>query len=211
MNLLPTHNNNQKKGKVWWILLYHSPVNQLYANLNAWLQVQSLFDCMHYEIRKQIPKFWCYYAEMSAIESCRLWQGKQVSLSRPVSAKKPWACHVCVRLRKIDWDLLFICHSSSACLYASVDSLIIVSQTHTQTHWGRSWRSNAFWCHLVWQTHTHWHQCLKQAQCVRQICPPCHIHPVPAAIWASRNFYITHSSIRPPATKFTVASGVQGD
>ncbi len=70
-------------------------------------------------------------------------------------AKKRWACRECVRHRKIDWYLLFICHSSSACLYASVDSLITVSQTHTHIHIRRSRCSNAFWCHLVWQTLTH--------------------------------------------------------
>lgn len=123
-------------------------------------------------------------------------------------AKKPWACRVCVRHRKIDWDLLFICHSSSACLYASVDSLIIESQTHTQK---KLTQQRILVPLSMTNPHTHWHQWLKQAQCVRQICPPCHIHPVPAVIRASRNFYITHSSIRPPATKFTVASGVHGD
>lgn len=34
-----------------------------------------------------------------------------------------------------------------------------VPNTHTCR---RSWRSNAFWCHLVWETLTHTHQWLKQ-------------------------------------------------
>ncbi len=67
-----TQTKKQKKERFDEYYSIRSPVNQLYANINAWLQLQSLFDCMQYEIRKQIPKFWCYYAEMLAIESSRL-------------------------------------------------------------------------------------------------------------------------------------------
>lgn len=112
--------------------------------------MQYLFGCMHYEIRKQSSDVITQKCQLS--KSVDFNKENRCRCQDQFPAKKPWAYCLCARHRKIDWDLLFICHSSSACLYASVDSLIIVSQTHTHR---RSWRSNAFWCYLVWQTLAH--------------------------------------------------------